>query len=132
MVWVGRDLKDYLNSKPPCCGQGHLLDQVAQSPIQPGLKKFQGWGKCENEECGFFSLNGVKEVEPSSECLELNDLRRSLTGFSVTVLGEGLAQLSADVIHSKPQSLCHAKVPMCSTPVQQYYAKQMQITTAVP
>ncbi|NXN59955.1 POGZ protein, partial [Rynchops niger] len=30
---------------PPCHGQGHLpLDQVAQSPIQPGLKTFQGWG----------------------------------------------------------------------------------------
>jgi len=29
----------------PCHGQGHLpLDQVGQSPIQPGLKQFQGWG----------------------------------------------------------------------------------------
>ena len=29
----------------PCSKQGHLqLDQVAQSPIQPGLECFQGWG----------------------------------------------------------------------------------------
>jgi len=29
----------------PCHGQGHLaLDQVAQSPIQPGLEHFQGGG----------------------------------------------------------------------------------------
>uniref|UniRef100_A0A8C3PLQ6 Uncharacterized protein n=1 Tax=Calidris pygmaea TaxID=425635 RepID=A0A8C3PLQ6_9CHAR len=29
----------------PCHGQGHLpLDQVAQSPIQPGLEHLQGWG----------------------------------------------------------------------------------------
>jgi len=28
-----------------CCGQGHLpLDQVAQSPIQPGLEHCQGEG----------------------------------------------------------------------------------------
>ena len=31
--------------QPPCHGQGHLaLDQVAQSPVQPGLEHFQGWG----------------------------------------------------------------------------------------
>ena len=31
--------------QPPCHGQGHLpLDQVAQSPIQPGLEHCQGWG----------------------------------------------------------------------------------------
>ena len=30
---------------PPCSEQGHLqLDQVAQSPVQPGLECFQGWG----------------------------------------------------------------------------------------
>jgi len=29
--------------QPPCHGQGHLpLDQVAQSPIQPGLEHCQG------------------------------------------------------------------------------------------
>jgi len=29
----------------PCNEQGHLqLDHVAQSPIQPGLECFQGWG----------------------------------------------------------------------------------------
>jgi len=32
-------------AQPPCREQGHLqLDQVAQSPIQPGLECFQGWG----------------------------------------------------------------------------------------
>jgi len=31
--------------QPLCNKQGHLkLDQVAQSPIQPGLECFQGWG----------------------------------------------------------------------------------------
>lgn len=30
---------------PPCHGQGHPpLNQVAQSPIQPGRGNFQGWG----------------------------------------------------------------------------------------
>ena len=38
IVWVGRDLKDHL-AQPPCKEQGHLpLDQVAQSPVHPGLK----------------------------------------------------------------------------------------------
>jgi len=32
-------------AQPPCSEQGHLqLDQVAQSPVQPGLGCFQGWG----------------------------------------------------------------------------------------
>ena len=32
-------------AQPPCSEQGHLqLDQVAQSPVQPGLECFQGWG----------------------------------------------------------------------------------------
>ena len=40
MVWVGRELVDDL-VPIPCHGQGHLpLDQVAQSPIQSGLKHF--------------------------------------------------------------------------------------------
>ena len=31
--------------QPRCHGQGHLpLDQVAQSPIQPGVEQFNGWG----------------------------------------------------------------------------------------
>ena len=31
--------------QPPCNEQGHLqLDQVAQSPVQPDLECFQGWG----------------------------------------------------------------------------------------
>ena len=57
MAWFGRDLKDQpilsiiewfglegpLRFQPPCCKQGHLpLDQVVQSPIQPGLEFFQG------------------------------------------------------------------------------------------
>jgi len=30
---------------PPCSEQGHLQpDQAAQSPTQPGLECFQGWG----------------------------------------------------------------------------------------
>jgi len=46
MVWAGRDLKDHLVPTPsPCHEQGHLsLDQVAQSPVQPGLEHFQGGG----------------------------------------------------------------------------------------
>jgi len=32
-------------SQPPCSEQGYLLlDQVTQSPVQPGLECFQGWG----------------------------------------------------------------------------------------
>jgi len=32
-------------AQPPCSEQGHLqLDQVAQSPVQPGLECFQGGG----------------------------------------------------------------------------------------
>ena len=32
-------------AQPPCSEQGHLqLDQVAQSPIQPGFECFQEWG----------------------------------------------------------------------------------------
>jgi len=31
-------------AQPPCSEQGYLqLDQVAQSPVQPGLECFQGW-----------------------------------------------------------------------------------------
>ena len=44
MVWVGRGLYDH-PVPTPCYRQGHLpLDQVAQSPIQPGLECFQGGG----------------------------------------------------------------------------------------
>ena len=46
MAWVGRDLKDH-ESPTPHHRQGHqpphLLDQVAQGPIQPGLEHLQGW-----------------------------------------------------------------------------------------
>lgn len=44
------DLQDSSNLvptqfQPPCCRKGHLLlDQFAQSPVQAGLKHFQGWG----------------------------------------------------------------------------------------
>jgi len=32
-------------AQTPCNEQGRLqLDQVAQSPVQPGLECFQGWG----------------------------------------------------------------------------------------
>jgi len=32
-------------AQPPCSEQGHLQpDQVAQSPVQPGLECSQGWG----------------------------------------------------------------------------------------
>jgi len=32
-------------AQPPCSKQGYLkLDQVARSPVQPGLRCFQGWG----------------------------------------------------------------------------------------
>ena len=36
--------KDHL-VQPPCSEQGHFQwDQVAQSPVQPGLECFHGWG----------------------------------------------------------------------------------------
>ena len=39
-VYVGGHLV-----QPPCNQQGHLqLAQVAQSPVQPDLECFQGWG----------------------------------------------------------------------------------------
>jgi len=45
MVWVGSYLIDLPVPMPPCHGQGHLpSDQVAQSPIQPGLEHFQERG----------------------------------------------------------------------------------------
>jgi len=32
-------------AQPPCSEQGRLqLNQAAQSPVQPGLEGFQGWG----------------------------------------------------------------------------------------
>jgi len=47
MVWVGRDLEGRV-VPTSCCRQGHLpLNQVAQSPIQPGLQCFQGGEKRE-------------------------------------------------------------------------------------
>ena len=46
MAWVGRDLKDHESEGLPSARQGlqppHLLDQVAQGPIQPGLEHLQG------------------------------------------------------------------------------------------
>ena len=44
--WFGLEgtFKGYL-VQPPCHERGHLqLDQVAQSPVQPDLECFQGWG----------------------------------------------------------------------------------------
>ncbi|KAK4830334.1 LOW QUALITY PROTEIN: hypothetical protein QYF61_010098 [Mycteria americana] len=44
MLWIGRDLSRS-SSSTPLQEQGHLqLGQVAQSPIQPDLECFQGWG----------------------------------------------------------------------------------------
>jgi len=44
MVWDGRTFEDYL-VQPSCHDQGWLSrDQVVQSPIQPDLEHFQGWG----------------------------------------------------------------------------------------
>uniref|UniRef100_A0A8B9F833 polypeptide N-acetylgalactosaminyltransferase n=1 Tax=Amazona collaria TaxID=241587 RepID=A0A8B9F833_9PSIT len=44
MVCVGRDLKAH-PIPASCHRQGHLpLDQVAPSPVQPGLEHCQGWG----------------------------------------------------------------------------------------
>ena len=44
MVWVGRDHYDHLVAAL-CYMQGHIpLDQIAQSPTQPGLECFQGGG----------------------------------------------------------------------------------------
>jgi len=44
LVWVGRDLSRP-SSPVPCHGQGHLQPgQGPQSPVQPGLEWFQGWG----------------------------------------------------------------------------------------
>ena len=47
MAWVERDLKDQVLI--PCHRQGwqpldEVLDQIAQGPIQPGLKYLQEWG----------------------------------------------------------------------------------------
>jgi len=59
MVWVGRDLTYHL-VPTPCHGQGHLpLDQVAQSPIQPGLDHCQGGGSHS------FSVKTNKEKTPN-------------------------------------------------------------------
>ena len=50
--WFGLEgtIKGHL-VQSPCSEQGYLLlDQVAQSPVQPGLECFQGWG--------FYHLSG--------------------------------------------------------------------------
>ena len=44
MLWVEGTFRGHL-AQAPCSEQGHLaLDQVAQSPIQPGIECLQGWG----------------------------------------------------------------------------------------
>ncbi|KAJ7417966.1 hypothetical protein WISP_61759 [Willisornis vidua] len=44
VVWIRRDLKDHPVPTPLCHGQGQLpLDQVPQSPVQPGFEHFQEW-----------------------------------------------------------------------------------------
>jgi len=43
-VGLGGTFKAHL-IQPPCSEQGHLHPgQGAQSPVQPGLECFQGWG----------------------------------------------------------------------------------------
>lgn len=45
MAWVEMNLKGRLVPIPtPCVRNATQLDQVASSPIQPGLKHCQGWG----------------------------------------------------------------------------------------
>jgi len=47
MAWVGRDLKDHESPTPPARQShqpSHLLDQVAQGPLHPGLEHLQGRG----------------------------------------------------------------------------------------
>ena len=68
MVWVGRDFK-IIWVQLSCYRQGHLpLDQVAQSPIQPGLTCFLGGGITTS--LGNLSINintwreGVKKMDP--------------------------------------------------------------------
>lgn len=42
-VWIGRNFKHHL-VQTPCNEQGHhQIEQVAQSPVKPGLELFQGW-----------------------------------------------------------------------------------------
>ena len=48
MTRVGRDLEDHVVPTPlpgRATKHTHLLDQVAQGPVQPGLEHLQGWGK---------------------------------------------------------------------------------------
>ena len=57
MVWVGRDLLDHA-VPAACCGQGPLPpDQVAQSPLHPGLS------------------GSIKDVQ-SSDCVDILSCRR--------------------------------------------------------
>jgi len=44
MVWVGRDFKVYLVPTSLLWQEHLLLDQAAQSRIQPGLEHLQGEG----------------------------------------------------------------------------------------
>ena len=44
MAWVEKGHNDHVVSTP-CYMQGHQpLEQAAQSHIQPGLERLQGWG----------------------------------------------------------------------------------------
>ena len=55
-------------AQPPCNEQGHLqLDQVAQSPVQPDLECFQGWGPhCLSGQCvPVFHHPHSKKILPS-------------------------------------------------------------------
>lgn len=53
MVWLGRNLKDYLVPRS-CDGQGHLLlDHAARSPVQPGFEYMQLCLKEELNNCQY-------------------------------------------------------------------------------
>jgi len=69
MEWFGleRTVRDHVVQRP-CNEQGHLQpDQVAQSPIQPGLECFQGWGidQLSGQPVPVFHYPQCKEFLPS-------------------------------------------------------------------
>lgn len=74
MVLVGRDVKDEF-IPTPCHGQGHLSpDQAAQSHIQPGLERVQGWGTHN------FTGKAVPELRPprKSKVTEFTEPRKTI------------------------------------------------------
>ncbi|KAK4822675.1 hypothetical protein QYF61_019042 [Mycteria americana] len=99
----------------PCHGQGHLpLDQVAQSPIQPGLEHFQGWdihsfsGQPVPSNSTLFQFKAITPC-PIATC----PCKKSLSSFLVGPLQavEGCYKVSPE------PSLLQAKQPQLSQPV---------------